>query len=291
MSASTAARPVKRPRRWKSINSVLAYRLARAGLEDGLIARELGVSRQTFWKWRKQYPDFDKALTLAESDRRGMVLADFVWAQLSPELQELWDAIGAFTERAAPASVVEEILANQGRAVRQQLFLHALAVRNFDVAAAMRALNVSRRDLRDWEGDADFGELLAEVDWQRGNFYEDALAVLVKDRNPSAVIFANKTYNRQRGYAPGVDVNVSVSGKVEHRHKHHLGEVLDLDDLTPYLSEGAQRELFQALRRREEERNSPGKRDFTEILSNKLAEPGVAGAYPMVEGPGLSPGP
>ena len=65
---------------------------------------------------------------------------------------------------------------------------------------------------------------------------------LIEEGDTSATIFANKTYNRDRGYGATTDVFVKHSGVVDHN-------LLDISDLE--LSEACKLELLEAIRRRE----------------------------------------
>jgi hypothetical protein len=240
----------KQPKYKKVYNSfipVLAYKMARSGMRNNDIAEEFGIREKSFHIWLLKHPDLKKAVELGRTDRGdGKTLTEWIYQRLDPELQQLWDKIEQFD--AEPNSVVkiELLLQGHGESVRQQLFLHALVQNNFSPSAAMRKVNMDRRRLERWlNEDPRFAELVREVQWHKGNFFEEALAKLVKQGVTSAVLFANKTFNAKRGYATTSKLQVEHSGSIVHG-------VLDLAELLPQLSQAAQQEILSALRQREE---------------------------------------
>jgi hypothetical protein len=90
-------------------------------------------------------------------------------------------------------------------------------------------VNVSKRTIDGWlRSDPEFPELMAEVEFHKKNFFESGLVGQVEEGNVQSIIFANRTYNRDRGY--GEVRGVEHSGTVNHLHAHaHL--VLDPEQL------------------------------------------------------------
>jgi hypothetical protein len=51
-------------------------------------------------------------------------------------------------------------------------------------------------------------EFLREL---RGDYFEDHLCTLIEDGDAKAIIFANRTFNKKRGYGNSLDVNVEAN--------------------------------------------------------------------------------
>lgn len=251
---------------WSPILLVRVYRLARLGMCDSDICKELGVSRQTFHRWIREKPELAEAMRMAEKERsEGETLPEWIYRQISPELREVWDQVRAWHREENGVLKIEMLLADKGVRVRQQLFLHALCVCRFSASHALRMVNVSKREFDQWvSSDPCFSELVQEVEWHKGNYFERQLVKLVQEGNPQAVIFANKTLNSTRGYGARMKMDVQHSGAVLHG-------VMDLGDLLPYLSADTRLQVLEAIRRREKEKAS---RELApvEVLSHTIAE-------------------
>lgn len=234
--------------KWKPIFVVHAYRMVRMGVSDKDISQFLGVSRVAWWKWLRDKPELKEAVELARKENRETeTFPDWVYGRLSPELKAVWDKVMQFHREKAPVAKLEMLLSDHGKRVRQQLFLFALCMENFSPSSAMHRVNVSKKTLESWMlEDPDFAQLVEEVDWHKGNFFEWSLVQLVREGNPQAILFANKTFNSRKGYGKRDQLDVNVSGNVLHG-------VLDLAELLPMLSEAARTELLSAIRSREQQ--------------------------------------
>src|SRR5690606_21892274 len=82
------------------------------------------------------------------------------------------------------------------------------------------------------------------------NFIEDGLMDLIEIRNPNAVIFANKTLNRDRGYDEKIEVH--HSGQVNHKHEFSIDQ-LNLDTET-------KRKVLNAIREQQKALEAPEQR-------------------------------
>lgn len=240
--------------KYRPIMLVHIYRYAKVGMTEEAICDGIGVSRKTWHEWKRRFPSIDKAIKLGRTeDNTGGTWHKFVYDRLSPDLRELWDRIESY-DRIDPdtgrpllangVAQIEALLDKHGKLVRQQLFLYALIHNNFSASKACAKVNIDKSTLDHWiKSDPKFGELIEEIKWHKGNFFEESLFRLVDQGDAAAVLFANKTFNRDRGYNPAVDVN--VNGTIEHKHN-----VLDLSDLD--LSFECRREIMEAMRRRAE---------------------------------------
>src|SRR5262249_7608279 len=140
---------------------------------------------------------------------------EYVLHRLSPSLQQVWDKLTQFEKAKDGAALAQSLLERQGTYARRALFIHALIACNFNVSAASRRMGISHNLYYQWlRDDEAFAELVREIRCHIGDFFEAALVELVDRREPSVVIFANKTFNRDRGYGdkppegPRVDPSV-----------------------------------------------------------------------------------
>lgn len=205
---------------WKDDYYVRAYTLARQGMPDRRIAGAIGVTSGTFKRWVEEHPALRRALKQARGEKARNFQASFreyVYRALTPELQEVWDDINACENEPSGIARIEALLADRGKRARQHLFLYALVDSNFNASEACRKISISRGTLDSWiASDPDFGRIIDEMHWHKGNLFEQSLIDLVKDGDTKAVIFANRTYNRGRGYNEKLEVE--HSGVVNHVH-------------------------------------------------------------------------
>lgn len=264
--------PLKRVnRKWKPVFLVEIYKLAKLGMAKGDIANTLKISRTLLFYWEKNRPEVKLVFAMVAKELSdGETFQDWIYNQLSPELKELWDNIKLWEKEPSGVVKIELMLQDQGKLVRQQLFLHALCVSNFSVNFAMRRVNISKRTLDEWMSrDIDFSELISQIEWYKGNFFENSLIRLVKQGHPAAILFANRTFNRERGYAPKSEVEVNVNGNILHG-------VLDLSVLMPYMREDTKNDVMAAIRQYEESKvlsktAKPRLLDLQEVVSEQIS--------------------
>lgn len=237
----------KAPAKWRPFYLVTIYRMRRAGMGDKEVAAELGLkSRTTIYNWRKALPEVRRAEDLAAKElaEEAGTLSNWVYDRLPDDLRELWEELTLLDKDKSTAAAIEALLLDKGKGVRQRLFLHALCENNFSATVALTKVNCTKGDLDGWCAEDDnFAALVREITWHKQNFFDSALVKLVKEGNPQAVIFANKTQNAARGYGNLGKVQVEHTGNITHTG------ALDLQDLSPYLSESARGEILEALRK------------------------------------------
>lgn len=252
---------------WKPIMVVRTYKMARLGMQELEIARSLGVGSRTWWQWKQQYPELQEAIDMAGKEREGgQTLPEWVYSHLEPDLQKLWDDIGKWEKQPNGVNKIELMLSDSGKRVRQQLFLHALCSLSFSPSRALQKVHLTKIELNNWiNNDPEFARLVEEIDWHKGNFFEESLVQLVQQGEKGAVIFANKTYNAQRGYGVKAKLDVHHTGQVGHLHA-----VLDLADLIPYLKDTTRDELLEAIEKREAVM-SPRQLTAQELVSSSIA--------------------
>lgn len=242
-------RKIKKRCRWNPIFLVRVYKLAKLGFTDVDIEKDLGVSHVGFYKWKKEHPELEETLVMARKEKDcGETLADWIFSRLSPELKSIWQKIGRLEKKIDGVARISALLSGHGKVAKQELFLYALCSHHFSRTRAMKKVGITKGELDEWiSTDNGFAKLVEEMEWHKGNFFEDSLVKLVQEGNPVAVVFANKTFNRGRGYGTHSSVDVNVNGQMLHG-------VLDLSELIPMLSDGCKTELLSAIRRRDEQK-------------------------------------
>jgi hypothetical protein len=140
---------------------------------------------------------------------------------------------------------VEALLFKQRKLIKQQLFLYAFVATNFNFSEACRLIGVKKATMDYWvDNDKDFKDIIEEMHWHKSNFFESALIGLVKSGDSAATIFANKTFNRERGY--GEIHKHEIKGEIT-----HTVETVDVDALDLPLE--TRKQLLEALQKKEAE--------------------------------------
>lgn len=238
----------KKPKtEWKPIWLVMIYKYARAGMSDLSIMKTLGIASVTWHRWMRveghMKPELAEALQIARSET-SQTLADYMFRRLPEPVKDVWSRMVAWEEEPNGIVKIEQILSDHGVAVRQQLFLHALMSSSYSPSWACAKVNIDHTTYELWiDKDPNFAQMVKDIEWHKKNFFEECLTDLVAARDTTAVIFANKTINRDRGF--GQHVNVEVSGTVMHG-------VLDMAELIPYMSKEVQEGLLEAIHKRDD---------------------------------------
>ncbi len=187
--------------------------------EETKIASALGTTFKTLQDWMEKYPDLKKARDLAISRRvTENTLAGYIYKHLTPEAQKVWDEIEFWDEDGSATTRIAEILSGRPTKLRQEIFIHALISKSFNLSEACRIACVSRQTVESWrKTDLQFAQLVEEIQFHKKNFFESSLIDLVAAGNPGAVMFVNRTVNSDRGYGEKMQVNhdVDVSFQIE----------------------------------------------------------------------------
>lgn len=181
----------------------------------GKVAAAMDVGLDAVRQWSERYPEMKMARELAES-RRGnrSTFSGYVFNRLSQEAQETWERIRFWDDGEGAFEKVNEILDRKPTRLVQELFVHALVRSSFDVSTALQMVCISRAQFDNWRtNDLGFRQLIEEIQWHKKNFFEKSLVSLIEEKHPAAVIFANKTYNADRGY--NEKLQVEHSGKID----------------------------------------------------------------------------
>lgn len=190
----------------------------------------------------KKHPPLTEVLRIAQ-ERRGQNnrLAQYTFDRLSPEAEEIWNVIQFWKGSKREHSEVDRMLKGRPQHLRQELFVHAFLRTTYDMSEACRMVGVSRDDINNWANhDPNFRKLLEEMRWHKKNFFEKALLDLVDQRNPTAVMFVNKTVNADRGYRE----------KLQIEHSGSVSSGYGLDDLE--LDMETRKKILDAIRKKEE---------------------------------------
>lgn len=222
------------PVTFKNSHYVDCYRLACDGLDNPKIADALGIKRNDFQNQLKKDKALRDALEKARKPKTGegvRQFKSFIYDRLPRRAQKCWDALEGVEKMSdepgkRKARNAAFALIDQGSTrTRQHLFLYALVACNFMTTLACRKVGISLSDVEVWkEADPGFAKLVAGIHQHKKDFCESALMELVKERNSAAVIFANKTLNRDRGYDAS-KVTIEHQGHVAHTHD------INVDDL------------------------------------------------------------
>lgn len=210
------------------------------------IAACFEVDWATVVDWMKKWPELAMAKQLAEERRKGRnTLSGYVFSRLSREAQDAWDKITFWDGHTSASEKIEDLLSSQPVSLRQELFIHALVSSNFDVSSACRLVNTNLATINIWKQDLAFRQLIDEIQWHKKNFFESALIGLVEQNHAGAVMFVNRTMNKDRGY--GEKVEIQHTGQVDVNTGFDFEE-LDLDLET-------KEKILDAIRRKKELKN------------------------------------
>jgi len=191
--------------KWRDIFPVEAYAAAKMGLSDPKIAVLHGLTPRGLAKWKVEHPVLKQALDMARSNVvKGCAerFEEYIHQRLTPELQDLWKRLMLWKDHHNARGKVEMVLAGEKKLVRQQLLIHALIYTNYNVSEAARIVNVPLRTYRDWKAtDPLFVKLLVQIEEFKKDYFENALINLVVAGHSTAIIFVNRTYNKDRGYS------------------------------------------------------------------------------------------
>lgn len=234
--------------KWKDEFIFDAYEAAKQGLDNAQIGVQLGVSKATFSTWVQKKPLLQEALKRGREFIPGegnKNFLDYVHKRMPEELQDLWNEINACEKLRNGMLRVRALINGQGTKTKQHLFLYAFVDSHFSAAEACRRLAIPRRILNDWTyNDPDFAHLMDEIHECKKDYFEGALVRKVKEGDIGAILFVNRTLNRDRGY--GDKLQVEHSGKITTETRQV--SVLELD-----LPHEVKRLIYDAMKRKEKE--------------------------------------
>lgn len=242
--------------KWKNRYYVEAYQFAALGYSDKRTAETLGIALSTYRTWMRERP------TLRWSVKQGRQkggryatehVLDYIYKRLTDEHKAVYDEIREVDKGKNSYQRIAAILDHHGDAVRKHIFLYALVSSNFNKSEAMRKCCISARTLSNWMlRDKRFAGFMEEVKENYKDFLQSALNKKIKEGDAQAIIFANKTLNRDRGF--GEKMEIEHTGKIEHSH------MISVDPTK--LSHRAQREIMSLLDEEDKLLNKDGEMDL-----------------------------
>lgn len=230
-------------RHWQDEWYVQAYRLACKGLSIAEIAARMDMPEDSLKQWIKNKPVLKWAIELAREEESADNILDHVYGRLPKKYRALYESITDYERTTNGYERVRGMLAGEGRTVKQHLFLFAIVKSNFSVSKALKIICVPRKEYQEWLLDPDFQGMMENIQQEMKDFFESALIKAVRKGDTQAIIFANRTKNRDRGY--GDKIEVEHTGRIEHQHLIQV----DIEKL----SIKAQKEVYAQLEERERE--------------------------------------
>lgn len=229
--------------KWRPEMAFRLYELLKGGLSVTAAAQVMGVRGETALAWVEKIPlaKAAKAAALAQRDAEKETFAEYVYKRLPEDLHEAWKEIEEAGNHPNPVQRIEAALRGKGKRGRQYLFVHALVSNNFNVSEASRIVNVDRKTFQIWmKNDEAFGRIIDEIYESRKDLIEGELFRKIKEGDTSAILFASRTLNKDRGY--GDSKTIKVDQTTTHRH------MIDIDELD--LSLEVRKAILEAIRRK-----------------------------------------
>lgn len=242
---------VKKARcKFKAEFYVEAYILAKSGFADTSIAAALKVGLPTFKNWLS----YKKALKIAldrgrkDANVSGVsIFFNYVYKHLPEELMEIWQEINPEPGQTTNFEKLQDLLSGQSERGKQQLYFHALVHCNFNASEAASMVGLSKSHVTSWiRKDQEFAKLVESFHEFKKDFFEGSLVRLVKDRDSSATIFANRTINRDRGYGEKTTIDVNNTS---------LNVNINIEELQLPLE--VRKIILEAMERLEEQKKAP----------------------------------
>jgi hypothetical protein len=238
---------------------IKVYQYTRDGITSkSEMARLLGITYGRFRKLLACKQVLRDAIQLGvddrNSDKPGDGLKKYVYNCLTPQAREVWNNLMELRKqckgRKGWDNRAEFDWRNITKAVKQQVFLHAIIYFGYNPSKACEFTGVSKFDIVNWcNRHPEFKDLYDQIKWHLGNFYESALVKAVRRGDTAAILHVNRTFNRDRGYGERSTVEIEHSGKVEHRiTQEEILKELSLEVRQAYL------EVMKRKRQEEEQR-------------------------------------
>lgn len=222
--------------KWSDDLYVTISDFAKSGMTDAEIARAVGTTPVTMKRWRKDNPALDRIMIKARdgykmrNSNSQPTFLQYVEDRLPDNLRDAWNAIIHIDSDPNGIRRVEKHMAKLGTHAKQHLFVHALVKCNFIAASACRVTCTPWQTYMSWkDSDPDFANVFSYIHEMKKDFFDSCLIEGCRNGEPSAYIFANRTFNQDRYPNPKTELagKVDVGGEVTHEHIHKIEE-LDL---------------------------------------------------------------
>lgn len=232
----------KNHRKWDDHFYVKAYQFAVCGMNDKQIGRALGLMEKTFYKYVKEKPALREALNEARSKGAGTrQFMRLVSNRVPDDLRDLWEELSDDDDAKRQKAYLTIKQGDKRRA--QHLFVHAYIAANFNESKAVDMTGLNIHTVVQWkQKDKHFKALLAFIKESRKEFGQNALMEKISEGDTAAIIFFNRTFNKDLGY--DTRIQLDVKGEVEHKN------TISVKDLPPEKL----RELLEIARQKKVER-------------------------------------
>ncbi len=204
---------------------IRVYQLAQQGLTEKKISKVLSISVATFHTWEKKKKIFKMALEMGRKEWGGgkseneTTIQDYIFKSLPKNLRKLWNEINALEKAKSGVEKIEALLEKRGVRARQSICLHAIVKGNFSISRALRKVNISRCTFNAWcAKDHEFAQLVSDIEWYKGNFYEDQYIAGIAGGDSNLIRHAQETFNKKRGYGKNIEVGLNVEGNLHISH-------------------------------------------------------------------------
>ncbi len=236
---------VKLAGKWNPTLAFRLYDLFRNGVSPTAAAGIMGLRKETVIGWLEKVPLAKMAKAAADAARseEANSLQEHIFGQLPAELKPIWRRMEELTLAEMTPKVVEGLIQDQGKRGRQYLFFQALAHESFDATKACQWVGISRRTLNNWLDEPEFAEVMSHIQIAKKDLGESALWDLVKQGDANAIMFVNRTLNRDRGF--GDTKSIKIDQTTTHRH------LIDIDELD--LSLEIRKAIWEAMKKKEAE--------------------------------------
>lgn len=185
-----------------------------------VVAHAFGVTPWNLQKIIERHTELQLAMSMADENRKKGILANYILANLSPQARATWDKITKLETYAE----VDACFKGKPLRLRQQLFCTAVLYTGHDYAKALRMVGVPYGEFMKWRQDAEFCQMLEELQWHKKQFFHKSLMGLVAEGHPGAVIFVNRTVNADMGFSERLDLNV-VGGQAGNDVRYELEQL------------------------------------------------------------------
>ena len=223
-----AVRKIDTTPKWQDVFLFKVYAMVMDGRNQEDIIRELDISDDLWYRWKRERPLLRLAYTTAQQDRskKTVDFGEYCVTKLSKEARAIWDKLKEIdktddTDVETKHEKISRIMTGINIKLRQQIFFQAYVSRRFNVSRAMDLAGVDAREYGEWKSnDPNFLLLFDEMTRRKKDFFEQQLVALTEMGSEQAILFVNRTVNRDRGYNDKIDVN--VTGAISHEHRHMM---------------------------------------------------------------------
>lgn len=179
-----------------------------------------------------------KAKEATKNENKGSVIEGYIWDTLTEDEKKVWRKLKRFDRARTGKEVINAILEKRGKIFRQHLFIHAMVHSNYQVTRACRMCGIDIQTFDRWRaGDADFNRLFLAIKDAQQDRLMNAYWKLIDVRNEQAVIHGVKTLCKDKGFGEKTEVDVKVSGEIQHNLIQIDVDALPLDMQTRLLEE------------------------------------------------------